>query len=459
MTTKPRCQKVFEQSIKSDFTRKSYLFCLGKFMEFVGVKNMEELLQSDQKNIQEKVEDFVFHLKPKLNPNTIGTRLSPVFLFYDMNDVILNKTKIKKMFPAKVKKQGFNAYTRNDIHVMLENTNKKRTKCMILIFSSTGCRVGGLCDLRIGDILEMPNTECKCLRFHTGYPQEYYGFLTPEATRMLDEYLKERVDHGERLEPESPLIANYQNLDDSTRKITPVTNSDVSHAVSTIFLHLDARKRDIGGRHLIPLLHGFRKYFNKILKMRDGCNLSICEKLMGHSVTISLDNSYLPVEKEDLFPEFEKAIPELTIGEEERQKLRIKELEKEQETQEDKAKENKLLKEDVEVLKHRVEIMEKRNDCLFVRFNDDKTTFDPSEHNLDVESRRLEIHDELTYLNAMFEVSWLYDFEGDFSNFDSYKLEPKNKPVKYHLTFSGTGTLHKRENYRPDSVLKRLGEL
>jgi len=48
--------------------------------------------------------------------------------------------------------------------------------------------------------------------------------------------------------------------------------------------------------------------------MRTGCNLSICEKLMSHSVTIPLDNSYLPMEKEELFVEFEKAIPELTIG-------------------------------------------------------------------------------------------------------------------------------------------------
>ena len=201
---KPRCEKVFEQSIKSEYTRENYQFYLKKFMKFVGVSSMDELLQGGQKNIQEKVEDYVFYLKPKLNPNSIGTNLSPVLLFYAMNDVILNKTKIRKMYPAKVKKQGFNAYTTKDIRVLLENTNKRKVKCIILIFSSTGCRVGALCDLRIRDILEMPNTECKCLRFYTGFPEEYYGFLTPESTRVLDEYLKDRTDHGEKLEPKSP---------------------------------------------------------------------------------------------------------------------------------------------------------------------------------------------------------------------------------------------------------------
>lgn len=103
--------------------------------------------------------------------------------------------------------------------------------------------------------------------------------------------------------------------------------------------------------------------------------------------------------------------------------------------------------------------MEKRNDCLYVRFNDDKTSYDPSTHNLDVEERRLEIHDEMTYLNAMFDTTWQYDFVGEFSNFDYYKLTPKDKPVKYQFTFSGSGILNLRTNFRTDRFLERLGKL
>ena len=354
-TTKPRCEKVFEQSIRSEYTRKIYQFQMKKFMRFVGVDSMEELLQGDLKSIQEKIEDYIFYLKPKLNPNSMGAQISPILLFYAMNDIVLNKIKIRKMFPAKVKTQGFNAYTRKDIRTLLENTNKKRTKCVILIFCSTGCRVGALADLRMKDVLEVPNTECKCLRFYTGDREEYYGFLTPEATRMLNKFLKERADHGEKLQPDSPVISTYQNYNKPDGiKVKPISISDIYHVVNTIFVHLESRNQDIGGRYAIPLLHGFRKYFNKVLKMRDGCNLSICEKLMGHSVTISLDNHYLPMEKDELFVEFEKAIPELTIGEEERQLLRIKDLEKQRENKEDKEKENKLLKEEMEVLKLRI---------------------------------------------------------------------------------------------------------
>ena len=50
MTTKPRCEKVFEQSIKSEYTREIYLFNMKKFMKFVDVSSMDELLQGGQKN-------------------------------------------------------------------------------------------------------------------------------------------------------------------------------------------------------------------------------------------------------------------------------------------------------------------------------------------------------------------------------------------------------------------------
>jgi len=356
--TKPRCEIVFEQSIKSEATKQMYLFYMKKFMHFVEVDNMQQLLEADQKTIQEKVEDYVFYLKPKMNPNSVPTQLQSILLFYDMNDVVLNKVKIRKMFPAKIKKMGFKAYTREDVSKLLANTNRSRTKSIIFVLSSTGMRVGGLTKLKIRDVEQMPNSECKCLRVYTGFPEEYYSFLTPEASRMLDMYLKERSDHGEELNPESPLISKYMNYKKSTINPRHMDNVDVFHTIETIFIHLEKRKRELGGRFEIQTLHGLRKFFNKTLKMRNTANISICEKLMSHSITVRLDNSYLPVEKEELFVEFEKAIPELTIGEEERQLLIIKQLEEEKKEEQNKESENKVLKEELDILRLRVERME-----------------------------------------------------------------------------------------------------
>ena len=357
---KPRCQIIFEQSIRSDQTRRNYLLQIEKFKRFTGTKNIEDLLQWSQKEIQEKIEDYVISLKNNTNPNSFAPQMSPIFLFYELNDVTLNKTKIKKMYPARIKAQGFNAYTRDDISFMLSNTRKKRTKAMILVFASTGCRVGALQGLKMSDISDTINPNCKCLQFYAGFPEEYYGFLTPEATKALYEYFEERTSYGEKLSSDSPVFALYENASkqiEMNAKIQPVTRFAVSNAIATI-LSKNGRPMDSGQRHKIAITHGFRKLFNKILKMRNDSNLSVYEKFLGHSVTISLDNAYLPLGKEELFSEFEKAIPELTIREDERYSLRIGELEKERRREEDKAVQNKQLQEELTILKLRIERME-----------------------------------------------------------------------------------------------------
>ena len=78
----------------------------------------------------------------------------------------------------------------------------------------------------------------------------------------------------------------------------------------------------------IPMVHGFRKYFNVTMKTRKDCNLSLCEKMIGHSTTIPMDNHYGTFTEEMLFEEYKKAIPELTISPEERQRVQLDEKNK-----------------------------------------------------------------------------------------------------------------------------------
>jgi integrase len=258
-----RCEILFEQSLQSEYTKRDYRLGLKYFRQFVGVENSEELLQGNQKAIQEKVEDYLIHLKSKISPNSIGTRLAPVYLFYEMNDVILNKTKIKKMMPRKLKVQGFNAYTRGDIATMLKNTRKKRTRAIILVLASTGCRVGAIVGLHMRDIVEVSNPKCKGLKFYTGDKEEHIGFLTPEATNALYEYLQERKDKGEKINDEKPIFTINEDYDRFTQiSHRPITTSSIFGMVRGTLSGIK-RKKDVGGRYEIQTIHGFRKYFNK----------------------------------------------------------------------------------------------------------------------------------------------------------------------------------------------------
>ena len=365
MESRPRCEIVFERSCnRSEFTQITYQNNLKHFMRFCEIEKMSELLEADHKAIQEKVEDYVFHLTGKLNPNTIPTKMAPVFLFYDLNDVMLNKVKIKKMYPARVKKMGFSSYSRDQIKEMLSNTKKKRSEALVLTFVSSGMRIGGLVNLTFKDIIDIPNSECKCLTIYHDSVDEYLTFITPEASHALDDYFQERLNAGEVFSDETPVFSRNENQVRSHSKIqrqSSVSNkmsvSAINHSIQYMLASQD-RPKEKGGRFKVQITYGFRKHYNQILKLNPTCNISIAEKLFGHSVSIQLDNHYLPIGMEQLFKEFQKNIVELTIGEEERQLLRIKQLEEEKKEEQSKEHENKVLKEELEILKLRMERME-----------------------------------------------------------------------------------------------------
>jgi hypothetical protein len=107
-------------------------------------------------------------------------------------------------------------------------------------------------------------------------------------------------------------------------------------------LKKSVRKTKSGNRYNISALHGFRKYFNITMKSRHDCNLSLCEKLMGHSTTVSLDNSYTPFATEKIFEEYKLAILVLTISNDERYALQLQNKNKKLEELEQ-VKEDRLL--------------------------------------------------------------------------------------------------------------------
>ncbi len=367
MESRPRCEVDFERSCnRSKFTQVVYQSGLKKFMRFCKVEKMSELLEADQKQIQMKVEDYVYYLAGKVSPNTVPTQLAPVFLFYDVSDVILNKVKIKRMYPAKVKIQGYRAYDREQIKEMLSNSKKKRSKAIVLMFVSSGIRIGGLVGLRMKDIVDVPNSKCKCLTIYHDENEEYITFLTPEASKALDDYFQERLKTGEVFSDETPVFARNENqvrdFSNTKRAINGVNvNAMGRTAVCSSIEYMLAsqdRPRETGGRFKTPITYGFRKFYNTVLKISDNCNISIAEKLFGHSVTVKLDNHYLPIGMNELFKEFSKNIVELTISEEERQLVQISKLEEEKKVEHDKTTENKLLKEQLEILKLRMEMMD-----------------------------------------------------------------------------------------------------
>ena len=315
---------MFQESLNSEITRKRYTYALSIFKNYYKIKDFDGIITIEKSELQKMVETYVIHVKKNVNPNSVPPYLTPIKTFLETNDIELNWRKIKRLYPNKIKSSGSSAYQTSDVKLMLEVTKQIRNKAIIHFFASTGVRAGVLSELKIRHIRDMP-LGCKMVSVYENTREEYNTFLTPEASNALDLYLHERKSHGETLTEDSPLFRErYQLVGVRPRSIT--VNS-ISAVVRRSAKNASIRGQMKNGRYSEQLVHGFRKRFNTILKLNNEVNDNAIEKMMGHKN--GLDGTYLQITTEQLFEEFRKGIADLTIADDERDKLKIQELESE----------------------------------------------------------------------------------------------------------------------------------
>lgn len=307
----------FHAGIKSVYTQKLYDKYLGYFLRFVKIKNADGLLQLKDNHLQDLVEDYVIHLKDKgLRKSSVDGRIGAIELFLSMNDRVLNFKKIRKMSPQKLKSLGGRAWTDDEIRKMLSYTTSKRNHAIIHLLSSTGCRIGAVSGLKLKHIAQIEN--CKSILFYENSTEEYYGYLTPEASIILDEYLEERRKAGEWLKPESPLFREKYIIGMAKAETLSY------EALRSVLREIVRKMRGVGDgkRTEVAMFNGFRKRFDTKLKNNREINISLAEKMMGHfNRLVPLDTFYHKPDREMIFTEFKKAIRDLTIDESEKERV------------------------------------------------------------------------------------------------------------------------------------------
>ncbi|MDE1829445.1 MAG: tyrosine-type recombinase/integrase [Thaumarchaeota archaeon] len=308
---------VYDKYVKSEVTRAQYKYFFKKFLQWAEIKNGSALLHLKDTQLQAMIEDYVMHLRKRLSPNSITPIIAGLKLYFAMNDRTLNWERIQKMVPEKVKRTGYSAYQTEDIQKMLESCGKsKRNKALIHFLTSTGCRVGAIPDVKLKHFSQ--EEDCKSILFYEGSAQEYYGFLTPEASNALDSYLEERRKDNEYLDEQSPLFREDYQV--GVQKANPMTLRAIHLVLHRIVKTVDRKKE--GRRHNIMTIHGFRKRFATIVKLDNKISWAVGERLLGHQSY--LDPSYFRPTKDNLLKEFKKVIPDLTIDESERLMLQNK---------------------------------------------------------------------------------------------------------------------------------------
>jgi len=230
---------------------------------------------------------------------------SPIKLFLDMNDILLNWIKIKKYFPAKRPVANQLPYTDDDARELLAATTSVRNKAFIHFLAATGCRVGAIPALTIDDVKQIDDGAIVTIYKDT--TEEYRTCLTPEAFYHLKKYLSQRINTGVN----SPLFTTKNNVDSLS---LDAAGDVIRHIRKQAKLIVDFGRKSSKGK---SQNHAFRKRFTLCLANAD-IQSKFIEYMMGHYE--KQDRYYFKPSDEDLWFQYKKAIKILTLDKSEAMK-------------------------------------------------------------------------------------------------------------------------------------------
>ena len=323
---------LFEQSIRSEYTKNVYMTCLRKYLEFPGSSKIIDNV--DGRNVENHIIDFVISLKKQGKGFTaIRNYVSAICKYYRMNDVLLNSNKIHQYMPEFRKSKKDRAYRHDEISRLLDVADE-RLRAVILLLASTGMRVGAISSLRLRN-LEKVESEYDIYKttVYEGFNEEYITFCTPECSKAIDDYLNMRSKYGEKLTQDSFLIREQFDVRDPfsisrcrqikaktlTKKLIDLAERSVIREKEILVDNSHNKRAQI--RKDVPIAHGFRKFFTTQLVEAD-LKTELRWILEGHKLKGN-DSHYIRVSEKRLQEEYEKAINNLTINEENRLKRTV----------------------------------------------------------------------------------------------------------------------------------------
>lgn len=338
----------FLNSMHTEATRHTYTKALKQFLTFSKFESYDDLihkLSEDEKH--ELISDYITFLKNKRH-NSIATMkiaFTTIKKFYRMNRVQLDWDYLAQFKGRnKGRKIDDRLYTKQEIEQMLIHADL-REKVIIHCLLSTGMRVGGLAEIRYKDMTWIP--EYNLYKFKVYADSEdtddrYITFCTPECASIIDKYLEWRELRGDKIKPNSPLVYRKVTRFDNRKGVKKCIYTDLfdvlldSDGVQQIVTRL-RRKSMVAvlekddpenpGRIRKEMMncHAFRKQFNTIC-IKNNMNHSVKEKLMGHKKEQELDFNYNRMNDEDLLNEYLYVVNDLTISDESRLKIQVKDL-------------------------------------------------------------------------------------------------------------------------------------
>lgn len=368
--------QAFLDSIKSKETLRKYKNHLHRFLKSISKSIYEnylgyvpksdeidvlarcfvELGRRDPTLVQNIIAAFIKEDKKKveqneISPNTFPTHIKPIRKLLDTNAIPVHWKSLHCQFPREQVSKD-RAYTREELQKMWDVASDITDKVILTVFSSAGFRLEAWNYFTWKDIVFFTYDDSSykgaSILIYRDDPESYWSFLTPEACSVLDEYKEVwKSQVGRYPKPDEPLLKVVK-----TPMIRRLNAFGVKKRIWRMANKIGLRPQLPVGkrRHEVQLAHGYRKYFNTMMR-RAKVDYLDKEDMMGHKV--GLERHYERYQEEDFerFPEYQKAIPFLTISDIERVKYENKKLKTERSDLEKRMSEIAELKRDIAILK------------------------------------------------------------------------------------------------------------
>lgn len=313
----------FINTLNSELTKKKYTYYLEQFLLYAKV-DLNKFLKLPEDKIGDLIIKYL--VQKKVSRSSKKVIFATIKHACEINDVILNWKKIKRFISSEKtgneivgKDRG---YTHEEIQQILSFANQ-RVKTAFLLLSSAGIRIGALGPLKIGDLERID--DLYKVTVYSGEKEQYITFTTPEAAKEIDTYLDFRTRSGEKLTQDSYVIIKRFSKYLNNFKGKPFTGESLRHLLQHCIESAGLREIDhqrMYKRKQVPLLHGLRKWFTKQL-VDSNVKAEIREMLLGHK--IGLTGVYYRPTEQEMLNEYLKAVPLLTISDQERLRFKLEE--------------------------------------------------------------------------------------------------------------------------------------
>lgn len=321
----------FLYGMRAQETRRKYVPVVEKFFDFLEFngtieQKAEDFMAKASGNnswVSESLVKFITYQKSRAERGeiaeaTVRNFFKPVKLFLEMNDINLTWKKISRGMPRGRRHASDRAPTLDEIRAIVKYPDR-RIKAIVYTMCSSAIRLGAWDTMKWGDITpieENGNVVAAKLLVYPGDEEEYITFMTQEAFGEIQQWMDFRASCGEKITKDSPVMRDLWNVEDGGRGFVrhpeKLKSSGVKRMMERALWSQGIRKKLEPGRrrHEFQTDHGFRKWFkSRAEQIIKPINVEV---LMGHSTGIS-DSYYRPTEDE-LFRDYLKAVPLLSIS-------------------------------------------------------------------------------------------------------------------------------------------------